>query len=106
MTGIRCRPNIGQGGFAHVSKGKLGGNTVALKALTIMMYVAYINLTTSLIDFGPRRLLSRSIDVAIPLVLPFLGIYQDERMEQFFLVSLYMMNGTFAQWRNKVEGRL
>ena len=32
-------------------------------------------------------------------VLDFLGIYQDERMEQFFLVSPYMKNGTLAQWR-------
>ena len=36
-------------------------------------------------------------------VLPFLGIYQNETMEQFFLVSPYMENGTLAQWRKKAN---
>lgn len=36
-------------------------------------------------------------------VLEFLGIYQDERMEQFFLVSPYMRNGTLAQWRKEAN---
>ena len=36
-------------------------------------------------------------------VLPFLGIYQNESMEQIFLVSPYMRNGTLAQWRKKAN---
>ena len=48
-----------------------------------------------------------------PFVLPFLGIYRNESMEQIFHVSPYMTNGTLAQWRKKaspsiaeVEGRV
>jgi serine/threonine protein kinase len=36
-------------------------------------------------------------------VLPFLGIYRNESMEQIFLVSPYMMNGTLARWRKKAN---
>ena len=36
-------------------------------------------------------------------VLPLLGIYRNEPMEQFFLVSPYMKNGTLAQWRKKAN---
>jgi serine/threonine protein kinase len=36
-------------------------------------------------------------------VLPFLGIYEDKSVKQFFLVSPYMKNGTLAQWRKEVN---
>ena len=35
------------------------------------------------------------------LVLPFLGIYQNESAS--FLVSPYMKNGTLVQWRKKAN---
>ena len=37
------------------------------------------------------------------LVLPFLGIHEDESASQLFLVSPYMKNGTLAQWRKKAN---
>ena len=37
------------------------------------------------------------------LVLPFLGIHEDESASQLFLVSPYMKNGTLAQWRKKTN---
>jgi serine/threonine protein kinase len=37
------------------------------------------------------------------LVLPFLGICEDESASQFFLVSPYMKNGNLAQWRKKAN---
>ena len=36
-------------------------------------------------------------------VLPFLGIYRNESMEQIFLVSPFMTNGTLAQWRKNAN---
>ena len=36
-------------------------------------------------------------------VLPFLGIYRNESMDQICLVSPYMKNGTLAQWRKKAN---
>ena len=35
-------------------------------------------------------------------LLPLLGIYENEVLSQFFLVSSYMKNGTLAQWRKRV----
>jgi hypothetical protein len=36
-------------------------------------------------------------------VLPFLGIFEDEAAPRMFLVSPYMKNGTFSQWRRKAD---
>lgn len=36
-------------------------------------------------------------------LLPFSGIYEDESVSQFSLVSPYMENGTLSQWRKNVN---
>ncbi|KAF8730338.1 hypothetical protein AX14_005639 [Amanita brunnescens Koide BX004] len=94
VTGIKTaeHDHVGRGGFGHVFMGELQGNAVALKVL----YKADNN-----VAFCREALMWRSL--RHKFVLPFLGIYQDEAMEQLFLVSPYMKNGTLAQWRKKVN---
>ena len=111
VTRIRTaeHDHVGRGGFGHVFMGELQGNAVALKVL----YKADNNVVSSSYQchyvtqrcrfkqaFCREALMWRSL--RHKFVLPFLGIYQDEAMEQLFLVSPYMKNGTLAQWRKKV----
>ena len=50
-------------------------------------------------DFRREALMWRSL--SHNLVLPFLGIYENESAS--FLVSPYMKNGTLVQWRKKAN---
>ncbi|KAF8351953.1 WD40-repeat-containing domain protein [Amanita rubescens] len=86
------REYIGGGGFGHILKGELRGKAVALKVLYK---------TDHDVAFCREALMWRSLDHN--LVLPFLGIHEDESASQFFLVSPYMKNGTLAQWRKKAN---
>ncbi|KAF8333300.1 kinase-like domain-containing protein [Amanita rubescens] len=93
VTGVNVPANreyIGGGGFGHILKGELRGEAVALKVLYK---------TDNDVAFCREALMWRSLDHN--LVLPFLGIHEDESASQFFLVSPYMKNGTLAQWRKK-----
>jgi hypothetical protein len=112
VTGIRTaeHDHIGRGGFGHVFKGELQGNAVALKVLykpddnvvsCSYQYHNVIGRSRFEQAFCREALMWRSL--SHKFVLPFLGIYQDEPMEQFFLVSPYMTNGTLAQWRKKTN---
>ena len=113
VTGIRIPAQhdyIGRGGFGHVFKGELRGDAVALKVLYELdnnVVSLHINVTTSLVDSSPEQAFCREAlmwrSLCHKFVLPFLGIYRNESMEQIFLVSPYMRNGTLAQWRKKAN---
>ncbi|KAF8333298.1 WD40-repeat-containing domain protein [Amanita rubescens] len=95
VTGVSMPVNreyIGGGGFGQILKGELSGKAVALK----LLYK-----TDNGVAFCREALMWRSLDHN--LVLPFLGIHEDECASQFFLVSPYMKNGTLAQWRKKAN---
>ena len=113
VTGIRIPAQhdyIGRGGFGHVFKGELRGDIVALKVLykADNNVVSYSYQSQDVIGsfrfkqaFCREALMWRSL--RHKFVLPFLGIYPNESMEQIFLVSPYMKNGTLAQWRKKAN---
>ena len=113
VTGIRIPAQhnyIGRGGFGHVLKGELRGDAVALKVLYKVddnVVSCHINITTPLVDSSSKQAFCREAlmwrSFCHKFVLPFIGIYQNESMEQFFLVSPYMKNGTLAQWRKKAH---
>ncbi|KAF8335270.1 kinase-like domain-containing protein [Amanita rubescens] len=94
---------IGSGGFGCVFKAEIEGNPVALK----LLYKSRNNdASLSLIlsgyyDFCREALTWRSLNHE--RVLPFLGIFEDEKASRMFLVSPYMKNGTLSHWRRKVD---
>ncbi|KAF8326171.1 kinase-like domain-containing protein [Amanita rubescens] len=86
------RDYIGCGGYGNVFKGEFRGTVVALKEL-------YKNGANNL-AFCREALMWGSLEHI--LVLPFIGIYEEEGGTAF-LVSPYMKNGTLAQWRKNTN---
>ena len=112
VTGIRipAQHHIGLGGFGHVFKGEQRGDTVALKVLYKVdnnVVSCQVNVTTSLVEYSPEQAFCREAlmwrSLCHKFVLPFIGIYRNESMGKFFLVSPYMKNGTLTQWRKKAN---
>jgi hypothetical protein len=104
------RDYIGRGGYGNVFKGKFRGTVVALKELYKNDANNHVSFQCLLLShcclfffqqaFCREALMWGSLQHI--LVLPFIGIYEEEDGTAF-LVSPYMENGTLAQWRKNTN---
>ncbi|KAF8644888.1 hypothetical protein AX14_009332 [Amanita brunnescens Koide BX004] len=82
---------IGAGGYGRVLGGKYQQKLVALKVID----KEHKDINQ---EFCQEALAWRSL--SHPYILPLLGIFRDN-ISQMFLVSPYVENGTFSDWRTK-----
>ncbi|KAF8325508.1 kinase-like domain-containing protein [Amanita rubescens] len=91
------RDYIGRGGYGNVFKGEFRAQSLRLKSYTKTIHRCLIFFQQA---FCREALMWGSLEHI--LVLPFIGIYEEEGGTAF-LVSPYMKNGTLAQWRKNTN---